>query len=80
VIPGETILKNIYITVDGTVYLFVNVIWPAVEAAARAGKLIELDAELLSSPGGSNDVLATRALMGVGLGDEVERKFSHRIK
>ena len=55
-------------------------IWPAVEAAAKAGKVIELDAELLSSPGGSIDVLATRALMEVGLGDEVERKFSHRIK
>lgn len=49
------------------------------EAAVNAGKFIEFEAELLSYPGRSKDVFTTSALIGMGLGEEVEMKFSHLI-
>ena len=73
--PGDTILKNISITVDGIVYVFVKDIWPAVDAAANAGKVIEFGSDEPNSPGRSADVLTTSPLIRDGLGDDVERKF-----
>jgi len=80
VIPGEIILKDIYITVEGIVYIFVNEICPDVEAADKTGRIIEFKFEEVIYPVKADDKFTTIARILVGLGEEVERKFSHLIK
>ncbi len=45
------------------------------EAAVKTGNMIMFSAGVLNYPGRSEDVFTTRALIEVGLGEDVERKF-----
>ncbi len=66
-------LNNISITVDGTVYIFVNVIWPDVDVSIKTGNVILFDK--IDSPVKSDDVFTTIPVIGNGLGDDVDKKF-----
>lgn len=54
---------------------FVRVIWQVVEATPKTGKAMLVT--WLISPVRSAEVLTTFAVMLMGVGDEVERKFVH---
>lgn len=68
-------VKTIYIPTDGIENVLLNVIWHVLLTALRTGKSIE--AEELSYPVKSADVLAIMDEMAMGVGEEVDKKLIH---
>lgn len=77
VIPGETIEKIIYITVDGIVNFLLRDIWAVVDTELSTGRVIVVVDD--SYPVKSLDIFTTFAEMLVGFGEEVDKKLVHAI-